>query len=187
MACRNSWALNISGGLWMWILDAGLHIVPLAIWHSRVSRVMIDKHLIFCPYMWSTCCNTPRKCTPVKYKVRQKAGFPIVTYTTSFWTLDSRRWTFDAGLSTPDPRRWSLDAGPWTLDPWHWNQYARSYTLDTRFCTLDTVVVCFRTGSESNYRKFFGCESLRTACSVETIGSDVVILRNSISKLNVML
>ena len=83
MACRNSWALNISGGLWMWILDAELHIVPLAIWHSRVSRVLIDQHLIFCSYTWSTCCNTPRKCTPVKYKVRQKAGFPIVTYTTS--------------------------------------------------------------------------------------------------------
>ena len=35
----------------------------------------------------TTCCNLPRKCTPVKYKVRQKAGFPIVTYTTSYETF----------------------------------------------------------------------------------------------------
>ena len=25
------------------------------------------------------CCNSPQKCTSVKYKKRQKAGFPIVT------------------------------------------------------------------------------------------------------------
>ena len=26
------------------------------------------------------CCNSPRKCKPVKYKKRQKAGFLIITY-----------------------------------------------------------------------------------------------------------
>ena len=30
-----------------------------------------------------TCCNSPRKCTPVKYKKRQNAGFPIFTQTPS--------------------------------------------------------------------------------------------------------
>ena len=48
-----------------------------------ISRVMIGQHLIFYSPPWLKCCNSPRKCTPVKYKARQKAGFPIVTYTTS--------------------------------------------------------------------------------------------------------
>ena len=48
-----------------------------------ISRVLIGEHLIFCSPPWPTCCTSPRKCTPVKYKVRQKAGFPIVIYTTS--------------------------------------------------------------------------------------------------------
>ena len=43
-----------------------------------ISRVLIG-HLIFCSLTSPTCCNSPRKCTPIKYKVRQKAGFPIVT------------------------------------------------------------------------------------------------------------
>ena len=42
------------------------------------SRVLIGQHLIFCSLTSPTCCNSPRKCTPVKHK-RQKAGFPIVT------------------------------------------------------------------------------------------------------------
>ena len=124
----------------MWILDAELHIVPLAIWHSRVSRVLIDQHLIFCSYTWSTCCNTPRKCTPVKYKVRQKAGFPIVTYTTSFWTLDPRRWTLDAGLWTRDSRRWTLDAGHSTLDSRRRTLDAGPSMLDPEHWTLDTGI-----------------------------------------------
>ena len=48
-----------------------------------ISRVLIGQHFIFCSPTWPTCCNSPRKCTPVKYKVRQKAGFPIVSQTTS--------------------------------------------------------------------------------------------------------
>ena len=44
-----------------------------------ISRVLIGQHLIFCSLTSPTSCNSPRKCTPVKYKKRQKAGFPIVT------------------------------------------------------------------------------------------------------------
>ena len=48
-----------------------------------ISRVLIGEHLIFCSPPWPTCCNSPRKCTPVKYKTKQKVGFPIITYKTS--------------------------------------------------------------------------------------------------------
>ena len=44
-----------------------------------ISRVLIGQHLIFCSLTSPTCCNLLRKCTPVKYKKRQKAGFTIVT------------------------------------------------------------------------------------------------------------
>ena len=44
-----------------------------------VSQVLIGQHLIFCSLTSSPCCNSPRKCTPVKYKEMQKAGFPTVT------------------------------------------------------------------------------------------------------------
>ena len=37
-----------------------------------------------------TCCNLPRKYTPVKYKARQKAWFPIVIQTTS---QHSQEWS----------------------------------------------------------------------------------------------
>ena len=50
-----------------------------------ISRVLICRHLIFCPSTWPTCCNSPRKCARVKYKARQKAGFPIATYTTTLF------------------------------------------------------------------------------------------------------
>ena len=43
-----------------------------------ISRVLIGQHLIFCSLTSPTCCNSPRKCTPVKYKKRQKAGFSIL-------------------------------------------------------------------------------------------------------------
>ena len=46
---------------------------------SPISPVLICQHLIFCSITSPTCCNSPWKCTPVKYKKRQKAGFPIVT------------------------------------------------------------------------------------------------------------
>ena len=42
-----------------------------------ISRVLIGEHLIFCSPPWPTCCNSPRKCTPVKYKARQKTGFQL--------------------------------------------------------------------------------------------------------------
>ena len=48
-----------------------------------ISRVLIGEQLIFCSPPWPTCCNSPRKCTSVKYKARQKTGFPIVTHTSS--------------------------------------------------------------------------------------------------------
>ena len=44
-----------------------------------ISRVLIGQHLIFCSLTSPTCCNSPRKCTPVKYNESPKAGFPIVT------------------------------------------------------------------------------------------------------------
>ena len=44
-----------------------------------ISRVLICPQLIFCSLTSLTCCNSPLKCTPVKYKARQKAGFPTVT------------------------------------------------------------------------------------------------------------
>ena len=43
-----------------------------------VSRVLIGQ-LIFYSMTSPTCCNSPRKCTPVKCKAGEKAGFPIVT------------------------------------------------------------------------------------------------------------
>ena len=52
-----------------------------------ISWLLIGRHLSFCPLTWQTCCNSPRKCTPVKYKARQKAMFPIITYTTSYSQL----------------------------------------------------------------------------------------------------
>ena len=51
-----------------------------------ISRALIGRYLIFCSPTWPTCCNSSRKCTPVKYKAREKSGFPTVTQTTSdFW------------------------------------------------------------------------------------------------------
>ena len=49
---------------------------------AAISRVLIDQHLIFCSPTCS-CCNSSRKCTPVKYKTRQKVRYPSFTQTTS--------------------------------------------------------------------------------------------------------
>ena len=61
------------------------------LWHSQISyspsynlappisRVLIGQYFIFCSLTSPTCCNSPQKCTPVQYKKRQKAAFPIVT------------------------------------------------------------------------------------------------------------
>ena len=43
-----------------------------------ISQVLIGQHSISCLPTWPTCGNSPRKCTPVEYKARQKAGFPVV-------------------------------------------------------------------------------------------------------------
>ena len=37
-----------------------------------ISRVLIGQYLIFCSLKSPTCCSSPRKCTPVKYKKKQK-------------------------------------------------------------------------------------------------------------------
>ena len=50
---------------------------------AAISRVLIDQHLIFCSPTCSTCCNSSRKCMPVKYKTRQKVRYPSFTQTTS--------------------------------------------------------------------------------------------------------
>ena len=43
-----------------------------------LSRVLTGRHLIFCWLTSPPCCNSPRKCTPVKYKKRQKRlGFQL--------------------------------------------------------------------------------------------------------------
>ena len=51
-----------------------------------ISRVLIGPYFRFCSLTSPTCCNSARKCTPVKYKASQKAGFPIVTGTPSLRT-----------------------------------------------------------------------------------------------------
>ena len=56
-----------------------------------ISRVLIGQRLIFCSPTWPTCCNSTLKCTPVKHKARQKAGFQIVTYTTSTENIKVKR------------------------------------------------------------------------------------------------
>ena len=42
---------------------------------SVISRVLIYSYLNFCSLTSPTSCNSPRKCTPVKGKVKQKAGY----------------------------------------------------------------------------------------------------------------
>ena len=91
------------------------------------------------------------------------------------WTLDARveRCTLDPGCCT-------LDAGLWTLD--------------SGLSILDTVVDCCRTESESSFWfcliKLLKILWVRIskdhghACSLETIGSDVTIFRNSILTLS---
>ena len=37
------------------------------------------------------CCNSPRKCTPLKYEKRQRAGFPIVTWIPSYGPFTKHR------------------------------------------------------------------------------------------------
>ena len=39
-----------------------------------IFRVLIGQYLIFCSLKSPTCCSSLRKCTPVKYKKKQKLG-----------------------------------------------------------------------------------------------------------------
>ena len=51
---------------------------------SVISRVLIYSYLNFCSLTSPTSCNSPRKCTPVKGKVKQKAGYQCFIQTTSY-------------------------------------------------------------------------------------------------------
>ena len=58
-------------------VGSSMHIV-----HNEtppIFRVLIGRHLIFCSLTSPLCGNSPRKFMSVKYKKRQKGGFPIVT------------------------------------------------------------------------------------------------------------
>ena len=47
---------------------------------------------IFCSPTWPSSCNSPRKCTSIKYKARQKAGFSMVHSKTTYeWHTGDRR------------------------------------------------------------------------------------------------
>ena len=58
-------------------------------WHSHIVRLTMKNHIFLefwfvdtwflCRLTSPPCRNLPQKCTPVKFKKRQKAGFPIVT------------------------------------------------------------------------------------------------------------
>ena len=111
------------------------------------------------------------------------------------WTLDVRLWTLDAGLRMLDSGRWTLDTGCWILD-------AELLTLDSGFCTLysglwtlSLTVVEQNQNAVSGFCliKLLKILWVRTskdhghACSVETIGSDVAVSRNSILTLSVTL
>ena len=44
-----------------------------------ISTVLIGQYLNFCSLTSPACCNSPRKCMPVKWKMRQKTGCRFVT------------------------------------------------------------------------------------------------------------
>ena len=53
--------------------NLSLCLVPYSLSYnltSPISGVLIGQHLIFYSLTSPTCCNSPRKCTPVKYKKR---------------------------------------------------------------------------------------------------------------------
>ena len=121
------------------------------------------------------------------------------TLDAELWTLNSGRWTLDAGLWMLDPGRWTLDTGPWALDSGLWTLDSGRWTLDSGRWALYPVSVtdCCRTESEPS---FWSCltkllkilsmrisEDHRLACSVETVGCDLAIFRNSILTLSVTL
>ena len=54
-----------------------------------ISPVMIGQHLIFCSMTSPTYWNSPRKCTPVKYKKRQKTWVSNCHIDNLFVTTDT--------------------------------------------------------------------------------------------------
>ena len=80
-----------------------------------ISRVLIGRYLIFCWLTSPPCCNSPRKCTPVKYKKRQKAGFSIVTQTPSIAQL-----CFNQSILFYSPHSNTSFWSEITQIPWKW-------------------------------------------------------------------
>ena len=88
--CRRNFPQEFSVGIYRrklpWLFAMGFLYVSYSSSDNLtlpISRVLTGRYLIFSSLTSRTCCNSPRKCTPVKYRDRQKAGFPIVTYITS--------------------------------------------------------------------------------------------------------
>ena len=52
-----------------------------------ISTVLIGQYLIFCLPTWPECCSSLRKCTLVKYNMRQIARPPIVTWATFYFQI----------------------------------------------------------------------------------------------------
>ena len=112
-----------------------------------------------------------------RYALFQKNGHTGIP---GLWTQE-----LDAGLRTL-----TLDAGLWTLDAGFW-------TLGAGLWTLDTVVDCYWTKSEPSFWscliKLLKSLSMQISkdhdhtCSIETVGCDVAIFRNSILTLSVTL
>ena len=111
------------------------------------------------------------------------------------WTLDARLWTLDAGPWALDSERWMLNPGLWTLDSERWTLDAPFWTLDSELWSLLLTVVEQDQNPVSYFCliKLFKTYWVRIsrdhghACSVETIGSDVAIFRNSMLTLSVTL
>ena len=53
------------------LFDVCLRYSPSYNLTPPICWVLIGQHLFFCSLTPPTCCNSPRKCTPVKYKKRQ--------------------------------------------------------------------------------------------------------------------
>ena len=111
------------------------------------------------------------------------------------WTLDARLWTLDAGPWALDSERWMLNPELWTLDSERWTLDAPFWTLDSELWSLLLTVVEQDQNPVSYFCliKLFKTYWVRIsrdhghACSVETIGSDVAIFRNSMLTLSVTL
>ena len=117
------------------------------------------------------------------------------TLDTGLWTLDSGLWTLDHGRWTLNVGRWSLDAGLWTLNAGLWTLHSGLWTLDSELWSLLLTVVEQDQNPVSYFCliKLFKTYWVRIsrdhghACSVEIIGSDVAIFRNSMLTLSVTL